>query len=329
MNIQSVIILYNPCSREETMKPLKIFFILAVCLAFLPLSCQKKEGKPPEAKKLTIVATLFPLYDFAKNIAGHKADVSLLLPPGVEPHNFEPKPENILKINRSGVFIYTGRHMEPWAEKILKGVANKDLVIVDSSKGITLIEESGMDHKHSGGKDMDPHIWLDFSNAQKMIDNMLEGFIKADASNADEYRKNAEQYKAVLSSLDNKFREGLASCGTKYFIHGGHYAFGYMAKRYGLSYISAYRGFSPDSEPSAKRLAEMAKNMKKHNIRHVFYEELVSPRVADTIAKEAGAVLLMLHAAHNITKEELDGGATFIGLMEQNLANLKTGLQCK
>jgi zinc transport system substrate-binding protein len=102
-----------------------------------------------------------------------------------------------------------------------------------------------------------------------------------------------------------------------------------MAKRYGLNYISAYHGFSPDSEPSAKRLAELVKKMKKHNVRHVFYEELVSPRVADTIAKETGAALLLLHAAHNITKEELEKGVTFAMLMNQTLLNLKTGLQCK
>lgn len=315
------------------MKPFKIIFVLIVCFIFMFSSCAKKEEKQPEIKKLKVITTLFPLYDFAKNIGGEQADVSLLLPPGVESHGFESKPDDIVKINKAGVFIYTGKHMEPWAEKILKGIDNKSLAVVDSSKGIKFMkeaEEEGHDHKHSNGEEeMDPHIWLDFGNAQIMVDNILEGFIKADAVNADAYRKNAAQYKTLLSSLDNKFREGLASCGIKHFIHGGHFAFGYMAKRYGLEYISAYKGFSPDSEPSAKRLAELVKNIKKHNIKHIFYEELVSPRVADTIAKETEATLLQLHAAHNITKKEWDSGATFAGIMEQTLANLKTGLQCK
>jgi len=298
-------------------------------------SCGKKKEEQPAAKKLIVVTTLFPLYDFARNIGGDNIDVSLLLPPGVESHGFEPRPEDIKKINRAGVFIYTGEHMEPWAGKILKGIDNKNLIVIDSSKNITLIEESGADehgheNKNGGGEEeMDPHIWLDFANAQKMVDNMLEGFIRADAANANEYRKNAGKYKTLLGDLDNKFREGLASCSTKYFIHGGHYTFGYMTKRYGLNYISAYHGFSPDSEPSAKRLAELIKKMKEHNVKHVFYEELVSPRVADTIAKETGAALLPLHAAHNITKDEWESGVTFVGLMEQTLRNLKTGLQCK
>lgn len=316
------------------MKFFKIAFILIVCLSVMVSSCAKKDDKKHIDKKFTVVTTVFPLYDFAKNIAGDHADVFLLLPPGVESHGFEPGPEDIVKINRAGVFIYTGEHMEPWAGKILKSIDNKGLVVADSSKGISLIEKSGEEghedaYRHGKDEEMDPHIWLDFANAQKMADNILEGFIKADAANADAYRKNAERYKIILSALDNKFREGLASCSSKYFIHGGHYAFGYMARRYGLNYISAYHGFSPDSEPSAKRLAELIRKMKKNNIKHIFYEELVSPRVADTIAKETGAGLLQLHAAHNITKEEWDRGVTFTDLMEQTLGNLKAGLQCR
>lgn len=315
------------------MKKFSIMHVFLLCIALLmTASCQKKDERQIEIKKLTVVTTLFPLYDFAKNIGGEYAEASLLLPPGVEPHGFEPKPEDIIRINKADIFIYTGKYMEPWAEKILKGTDNKSLIVVDSSKGINLLEETeedGHDHKHANGEGLDPHIWLDFDNAKKMIDNMLESFIKADAANADAYRKNAEQYKAMLSDLDNKFRKGLASCKTRYFIHGGHYAFGYMAKRYGLNYISAYHGFSPDAEPTARRLAELIRKMKKHNTTHVFYEELISPRVAEVIAKETGARLLQLHAAHNLTKEEWDRGATFIGLMEQTLINLKTGLQCR
>jgi zinc transport system substrate-binding protein len=308
-------------------------FLLCIVLLFIA-SCQKKNDKQIETKKLTVVTTLFPLYDFAKNIGGEYVSVSMLLPPGVESHSFEPKPEDIIRINRADIFIYTGKYMEPWAEKILKGTDNKSLIVVDSSKGITLIKEvDDHSHSHVHGHDhaheMDPHIWLDFENAQKMVDDILGGFITADPNNESVYRKNAENYKSILRELDNKFREGLASCKLRYFIHGGHYAFGYMAKRYGLNYISAYHGFSPDAEPTARRLAELTRKMKKHNAKYVFYEELISPRVAEVIAKETGANLLQLHAAHNLTKEEWDRGVTFKYLMEQNLVNLKTGLQCQ
>ncbi len=317
------------------MKKLSIIHVFLLCIVLLlTASCQKKDEKLIETKKLTVITTLFPLYDFAKNIGGQYAEVFLLLPPGVESHGFEPTPKDIIRINRANIFIYTGKHMEPWAQKILKGIDNKALVIVDSSKKVKLIKGAD-DHSHSHGHkhdhahEMDPHIWLDFENAQKMVDNILEGFIAADPANEPVYRKNAENYKSILRELDNKFREGLASCKTRYFIHGGHYAFGYMAKRYGLNYISAYHGFSPDAEPTARRLRELIRNMKKHDIRYVFYEDLISPRVANVIAKETGAELLKLHGAHNITKEDWDKGVTFAEIMRQNLVNLKIGLQCQ
>lgn len=317
------------------MKKFRIMYVFLLCAALLlTASCQKKEEKQLETKKLTVVTTLFPLYDFAKNIGGQHAEVFLLLPPGVESHGFEPTPEDIIRINKANIFVYTGKYMEPWAEKILKGIDNKALVIVDSSKGVKLIK--GADdhshshgHKHAHAHEMDPHIWLDFENAQKMVDNILKGFIAADPANESVYRKNAENYKSILIDLDSRFREGLALCKTRYFIHGGHYAFGYMAKRYGLNYISAYHGFSPDAEPTARRIRELIRNMRKHNIRHVFYEELISPRVAEVIAKETGAELLKLHGAHNITKKDWDKGVTFAEIMQQNLVNLKIGLQCQ
>jgi zinc transport system substrate-binding protein len=274
-----------------------------------------------------------------------------LLPPGVEPHSFEPKPDDIVRINKADLFIYTGKVMEPWAGDILKGLDNKKLIVVDTSQGITLMEERG-EHEHKHGEnqekkgtdthkeghkheqkeghlhEMDPHFWLDFVNAQKMVDHILEGLLKRDSANKEFYSKNAEQYKSKLNDLDLQFKETLSRCKKKMFIHAGHFAFGYMARRYGLQYIAAY-GFSPDAEPSPKKLVELTKALKKHGLAHLYYEELITPRVAETIAKETGASLLMLHGAHNLTKDEFEKGVTFISLMEGNLKNLEVGLQCQ
>ena len=241
--------------------------------------------------------------------------------------------------------------MEPWAADILKGLDNKNLMVVDSSQSITLTEEKG-EHEHKHGEkhekkeahhheeghnhehkekhhhEMDPHIWLDFFNAQKMVDPILEALVKKDPTHKELYSKNAEQYKSKLNDLDLKFKETLARCKKKMFIHAGHFAFGYMARRYGLQYIAAY-GFSPDAEPSPKKLVELTKTLKKHGLAHLYYEELITPRVAETISKETGASLLMLHGAHNLTKDEFEKGVTFISLMEGNLKNLEVGLQCQ
>jgi zinc transport system substrate-binding protein len=316
----------------------KTVAVLLVCLllSLISIACQKREPLVPGGEKITVVATLFPLYDFAKNIGGDMVEVEMLMPPGVETHSFEPRPEDVIKVNKADIFIYTGKYMEPWAEDILKGIDNKALSVVDTGRVIVLREEgeSGIhhDHKPAGREheaEKDPHVWLDFSNARTMVGNILNGFIARDPANRDNYVRNAAIYSEKLADLDRRFREGLSRCKTNTFIHGGHFAFGYLSGKYNLNYISAYKGYAPDSEPTPKRLKELIGNMKIHHLKYVFYEELISPRVADTIAKETGAKLLQLHAAHNLTKEEWDQGATFVSLMEKTLNNLKTGLECQ
>jgi zinc transport system substrate-binding protein len=304
-------------------------FIVIISLSLLIISCEKKTSKITGKKSLNVVTTLFPLYDFAKNIGKKKADVTLLLPPGVESHSFEPKPGDILKIHEADIFVYTGKFMEPWVEDVLKGIGDKGPLIIDSSRSVILTEDTTeTEHKHKRFK-MDPHIWLDFSKARKMVDNILEGFLKRDPENSNFYQENATKYKIKLDKLDKRFKDSLSSCKKDVLIHGGHFAFGYLAKRYNMKYLSAYRGFAPDAEPTPGNLIELIRMLKDHNAKYIFYEELVSPKVAEVISRETGAKLLMLHGAHNVTREDLVRGVTFISLMEQNLKNLMTGLECR
>jgi zinc transport system substrate-binding protein len=300
--------------------------------------CGDKGRAPSGPKRLTVVATLFPLYDFARNVAGDRADVTQLLPPGVEAHSWEPKPQEILRIHNADIFIYTGPFMEPWAEGIIKGSQGKALVVVDSGEGVTLRPEvendadHGHDHGHADAhgrpEPVDPHIWLDLGNAQKMVDNIAAGFIKKDPEGRAVYEKNAAVYKAALQQLDEKFVQGLAGCRTRLFVHGGHYAFNYLARRYNLTYVSAY-GFSPNAEPSPRHITDIVKQMKRSGTTYIFYEELLQPRIAETIARETGATLLRLNVGHNVTKDEKEKGVTFISLLDGDLANLRTGLQCR
>jgi zinc transport system substrate-binding protein len=317
-----------------------LFYCILVAILFNITYCQKKEQPVAGPPKLQVITTLFPLYDFTRNIAGDAADISLLMPPGIETHSFEPKPGDMVRINAADIFIYTGKYMEPWVETILKGVDSKKLTVIDTSRGIALLEATEEDdrghhqekarqegHKHEHGK-IDPHIWLDFANAQKMVDNIVNGLIERDPARKDHYAKNAEAYKSKLDELDKRFRDSLSNCKKDTFIHGGHFAFNYLAKRYNLKYLSAYHG-SPDSEPTPKRLIELKKKMKKLDIQYIYYEELITPRVSEVISQETGAALLQLHGVHNISKEDMDRGATFLSLMEQNLKNLKVGLRCQ
>lgn len=295
-----------------------------------PGSCSEDRiGNAPQ--KLSVVTTLFPLYDFARAIGGEYTEVSLLLPPGVESHSFEPKPSDMVRIDQSDVFVYTGKVMEPWAEDMRKGI-RKTVAVVDASAGTSLLAESeGTDGEHERGTDhrgADPHIWLDFDNAALMVSSLEKAFAEKDPSRADAYRINAEAYRNRLSDMDAKYRDGLASCSTKSIVYGGHYAFGYLTHRYGLEYVAA-QGLAPDAEPSAKDIAALVDQITASDIRYLFYEELASPKIAETLSQETGAKMLLLNAAHNIGKDEYAKGATFLEIMEENLANLREGLGCK
>jgi zinc transport system substrate-binding protein len=304
---------------------------LMVTAAMFPAGCSRSDQKV--STKLQVVTTLFPLYDFARIIAGERAEVSMLLPPGMEPHSFEPKPNDIVRINRAGLFIYTNRYMEPWAEKILTGLDLQKLRVVDAGQGISYLKVSAEEgHEHEGHGShaavMDPHIWLDFGNAALMVDSILGGFVAADPTNEAVYRAHAAELKARLAVLDQRYRDGLASCATRVFLHGGHFTFGYLARRYGLEYRSL-SGISSDSEPSAARMAAMVRQIRSSGVRYLFAEELLSPRLTETLANEAGVAVLKLHGAHNLGRDDLQRGAGFIGLMEQNLVNLQRGLACR
>jgi zinc transport system substrate-binding protein len=313
-----------------------IVLALAAMAAVVPAGCSRQEHKT--STKLQVVTTLFPLYDFARSISGDRAEVTMLLPPGMEPHSFEPKPNDIIRIGKAGLFIYTNRYMEPWAETILKGIDRRRLRVVDAGQGVTYLQASADDgHDHEGHDDpvavgragvMDPHIWLDFGNASLMVDTMLAGFVAADPANEGYYRAQAAGLKARLASLDQRYRAGLSDCGTRVFLHGGHYTFGYLARRYGLEYHSL-SGLSSESEPSAAKMAAMVRQIRSSGVRYLFAEELLSPRLTETLANEAGVAVLKLHGAHNLGKDDVQRGAGFIGLMEQNLVNLQKGLACR
>jgi len=314
--------------------------IILVCVSLFFAGCKDQDKGKPVAG-LQVVTTLFPLYDFARTIAGDKAQVTMLLPPGVEPHTFEPRPEDMIRISRAGLFIYTSKYMEPWAEKIVSGIDSRSLHVVNAGERVNYLIGGNHDHDHgheqnvraagdhtNDRKQMDPHIWLDFANAALMVDTILDGFIAADPGNGAVYRHNAEDLKKRLTVLDERYRKVLSTCSTRKILHGGHYTFGYLANRYGLEY-HALSGISSDSEPSAERMAALVREIRSSGARYLFAEELLSPRLTETLAQEAGVGVLMLHGAHNLSRDDQAKNVTFFDLMERNLEQLRKGLQCQ
>lgn len=279
--------------------------------------------------KFRVVTTLFPQYDFVRQIGGDRVSVSLLLPPGVEAHAYEPTPRDMMSIRKAALFIYTGEVMEPWAAKIAEVSSLGGTRVTEAGAGIELAhegeheEEAEEGHHHEGG---DPHIWLDPVLAKTMVSNVLQGLIASDPANAAFYSSNAGVYLKELEALDRDYRETLSRVRVKEIVYGGHFAFGYLARRYGLTHISPYSGFSPDAEPSPKKLADLIELLKKSGTKTIFYEEMIDPRVAKVIASQTGAELVLLHGAHNVSRADMKNGVTYLQIMRSNLEKLKKAL---
>ena len=279
------------------------FFALLLILIFCSAA---------HAEKLKIICSMYPVYDFALNIAGENADVELLIKPGTEPHDFEPSPLDIKNLNEADVFIFTGLDMEVWAQKILAILNKKKIVIIDASENINIINH-------------DPHVWLDLRNAAKMCGNILAGLCSKDLANAASYKLNADNYINKLLALDKNFEDLISNNKNKTLVFGGVFAYRYFFERCkDLNYVSAYE---VESEPSMARVASVIKYIKANNIKYIFYDALESDLIAKSIAAQTGAELLLFHSAHNISLEDFNNKLSFYNIMLANLKNIKAVLE--
>ncbi len=317
----------------------KSFLVLIIGLSLI-LACKQTEEPAGKDTRLKVTATIFPLYDFARNVGGDKVTVTMLLPPATDAHHYELKPNDIVRVSKTDIFLFTSFEMEQWAYKIINAAAEKtNMLAAEAGQGAFLLpllalHEHDADHQPARQENdrehaakFDPHIWLDFANAQKMIDNITTAFINKDSKNSETYKKNAQSYKLKLTELDQKYRAQLTNCKTRTILHAGHWAFAYLAHKYNLKYMAAYN-MSTDAEPSPQQIITLIEQVKGQKLKYIYYEDLMAPRLAQAIAAETGVGLLNLHNGHDIGKKDFKSGETFITLMERNLANLKKGMQC-
>lgn len=309
----------------------RVLFVLILAVVLLVPNIFA-ESSPGEIK---IVTSVFPLMEFARAVAGDRGEVSLLLPPGAEIHTWQPRPSDIVKLSSADLFVYIGGNMEPWLDDILASVRNPSLRTLEASHGISLIELDATGelnlHTHEqehGHGAVDPHIWLDFQNDRVIVDRIAAVLSEMDPTGVSAFKKNASAYKRKLQSLDEAYTKSLKSCVHKVFILGGHAAFGYLARRYGLQQVSLY-GLSPDSQPTPKKMIEVVELARKYEVKAIFFESYVSDELANVLAREVKARTLVLNPGANLTKEELQSGVTFFDIMERNLENLKDGLICR
>ncbi len=281
-----------------------------------------------EGEKLQVMASFYPMYDFAQKIGGDCVTVTDMVPAGTEPHDWEPAAKDIAGLENADVFVYSGAGLEYWAEDILQNIQNKDLVTVEASEGITLLtaEEEGS-HEAEDGHDhgsYDPHVWLDPMKAKEEMANIRDAFSAADPAHAADYEANYQENAEKLDALDTKYRETLDKCSKKEIVVS-HEAFGYLCSAYDITQMGI-EGLMPDSEPDPARMAEITDFVREHDVRVIFSEELVSEKVAQTIAKETGAEVETLNPLEGLSEAELAAGADYFSVMEDNLTKLAAAL---
>ena len=300
--------------------------VLILVLALLS-ACQttvQVEDKPQ------IMVSLFPQYDIIRQIAQDKVDVEMFLPAGSEPHSYEPSASTLMKIVEADLFVYSSDELEPWVKRLVEGNASEDLIVLDASNGITLLEA---DHGHEGEDEdeeelaFDPHYWLDPQNMIIMSESIRDALIEIDPENEAFYIENANSYIASLKELDSNWQDLFNRAQLNQIIYGGHFAFGYLSHRFGLEILSPYSGYAPDAEPSAQALAGLMDVLAEKEINVIFYEELIDPRVARIIAEQAKVKIEVLHGAHNLNAEEMQAGWTYVSIMEDNIEKLKEALR--
>ncbi len=272
--------------------------------------------------RLKVMASFYPMYDFARKVGGDKVEVKDMVPAGTEPHDWEPAATDIRNLEDADVFVYNGADLEHWAEDVLATLENKELVVTEASDGVELLDGEG-DHAH-GDNGKDPHVWLDPLRAKQEMENICDAFCKADPENRGYYEANYERYAAEFNKLDQEFREGLEATKSRDIIVA-HEAFGYLCNAYDLEQL-AIEGLTPDSEPDPAKMQEVIEYAKKYDIHTIFFEELASPKVAETVAQEVDAVTAVLNPIEGLSEEDTEAGEDYFSVMRKNLAALKKAL---
>ena len=300
----------------------KIFLLIAVISMIIFPSCTAQQS---ENDKLNIVTTLFPQYDFSRQITGDNANVELLLMPGSESHAYEPTPKDISKIQKADVFIYIGGESEVWADELLDSVQNKELKVVRLMDYVTPIEEEHDEHSHDE-IEYDEHIFTSIRNSEILLNEICNAICEADNENEDIYRKNADNYSQKLSELDGKFTDMINSAKRKTVVFGDRFPLVYFAEDYGLEWHAAFSGCSSETEASPATISSLIDIVKKESIPAVFYIEFSTRTIADKIANASGVKTLLFHSCHNISKEDFENGVSYVDLMNQNYTNLSEAL---
>ena len=314
-------------------KTLFIILIAAVLLTLCACGTKDTAAAPGGGERISVVTTLFPAYDFAREISHGRCDITLLVPPGAETHSYEPTPQDILAIERCDLLICNGGESEAWLEEILDGREGELRVLYMLGCVDALEEEKkeGMQdtHEEEGDADeieYDEHVWTSPVNAKKICLAIRDELCAADPSGAAEYTENCEKYCAELDRLDAAFRTIAAEAKGNCLIFADRFPARYFIEEYGLDYFAAFPGCADDAEPSARTVAFLIDCVREREIPAVLYIEYSDRRMADVVCEDTGCKELLFHSCHTVSAEDMANGATYLSLMWENTKSVREAL---
>lgn len=316
-------------------KMLGKILIVVMCFSFFLTACGKKEEEKEEIK-MKVVVSNYPMYDFAKRIAGDTLEIVNLVPAGVEPHDWEPNVQDIAQLEEAKAFIYNGAGMEIWVDKVLESLNNKELLALEASSGVALLKaeeqeeehhhEHHTDHEHEAMEEhhhhgeWDPHVWLSLREAEVEVKNIKDLLVELNPEQKDFYEDNYQKTIQEFQALDQEYQRKLVDfIGREIVV--AHEAFAYLCRDYGLKQLGI-EGVFADAEPSPAKMKEIVDFVKEHQVKVIFFESLASPKVAEAIARETGATTAMLNSLEGLTEEEMKAGKDYLSVMRENLEAL-------
>ena len=324
-------------------------YILIFALVLALLSGCTSDVEIQDNGKINIVATVFPAYDFAREITEGSANITLLVPPGSEVHGFEPTPQDIIRIEKCDLLIRNGGEGEVWLEEILEGL-DRDIAVVTMLECVEALEEEtkeGMqsvehehehgheheheheheqEHEHEHEVEYDEHVWTSPVNARLICRAIAKALCASDADNAKKYENACEEYCVKLSELDREFREIVDGAACKTVVFADRFPVRYFVEEYGLEYFAAFPGCAEDTEPSAKTVAFLIDRVREYKTPAVFYIEFSNEKMADIICEDTSCKKLLFSSCHNVTAEQFENGASYLELMAENAINLREAL---
>ena len=316
--------------------------IAALIIALAFTACGEKKKTTASNGKVNVVATIYPLYDFSRATAKEQANITMLTPPGSSIHSYEPSPADIKNIQNADIFLYIGGENDVWAKRLLSALDTSKMKIIRLFDFVKLYEEEEKEGMQAEEEEKDPlqpeaehgkleveydeHIWTSPKNAVVMLNAIRDALCVRDTANCEKYKGNAKNYTLQIEEASKELSQIVSSAKRKQIVVADRFPFLYLVKEYGLDYVAAFPGCSDQSDASVATIAFLIKTVENNKVPYIYHAELSNRNTAEAVAQQTGAKMLLLHSYHNVSKQDFENEVTYLDLLKQNVANLKTGL---